>query len=411
MNKENKLVPELRFPEFKNTADWSENTLGNTAQFLKGKGISKSDISDNGIHPCIRYGELYTHYKETIKLIKSFTNLPFSELVLSQANDVIIPASGETKEDIATASCVMESGIALGSDLNIIRSKINGVFLSYYLNNAKKKDIAKVAQGISVVHLYPDQLKSLNIHIPQPAEQLKIASCLSSLDELINAHRQKLDVFKEHKKGMMQQLFPAEGKKTPKLRFNEFIISGDWKEKLLGEIADILMCKRIFAEETNGNKGIPFYKIGTLGGKPDAFISKELFEEYKSKYNYPRKGEILITCSGTVGKCIVYNGQDAYYQDSNIVWVDNPTLEICNELLYYLISNVDWSMLNSTTITRIYGADLRNLKLTFPKNQIEQKKIANNLSTLDESIDLQGQIINTLNTHKKGLIQGLFPNI
>ena len=207
----------------------------------------------------------------------------------------------------------------------------------------------------------------------------------------------------------MQQLFPTEGEKVPKLRFKEFKGSGVWVEKTLGQVGDVLMCKRIFAEETNTEVGVPFYKIGTLGGKPDAFISHELFAEYKSKYNYPRNDEVLITCSGTVGKCLVYNGEDAYYQDSNIVWIDNPTLEITNGLLFYILSNVNWNRLNSTTITRIYGSDLRGLLISFPKNPKEQQKITDFISSMDESITQQSQKIDTLKTHKKGLMQSLLP--
>ena len=202
-------VPKLRFPEFKDSGEWEEKKLGEIAEILKGKGISKSDIVENGKLPCIRYGELYTDYQETITRIKSYTNLNAENLVLSKANDVIIPASGETQIDIATASCVLKKGVALGGDLNIIRTKINGVFLSYYLNNAKKREIAQIAQGISVVHLYPAQLKTLNICIPKAQEQQKIASCLSSVDELITAEAEKIEQLEKHKKGLMQGLFPS----------------------------------------------------------------------------------------------------------------------------------------------------------------------------------------------------------
>jgi type I restriction enzyme S subunit len=205
---EGETVPKYRFPEFVNDEDWVQNNLDEVATFLKGKGISKADIVENGSLPCIRYGELYTHYKETISVVKSYTNLNATDLVLSKANDVIIPASGETQIDIATASCVLQKGIALGGDLNIIRTKINGVFLSYYLNNVKRKDIAQMAQGISVVHLYPNQLKTLIISIPKPLEQQKIASCLSSLEELITTQVEKIEQLKLHKKGLMQVLFP-----------------------------------------------------------------------------------------------------------------------------------------------------------------------------------------------------------
>ncbi|MDI1308451.1 MAG: restriction endonuclease subunit S [Methylotenera sp.] len=206
---EGETVPKLRFPEFRDAGEWEEKQLGEVATFAKGKGISKSDISLNGSQPCIRYGELYTHYKETINTVISYTDIPSNDLVLSQANDVIIPASGETQIDIATASCVLKSGIALGGDLNIVRTKMNGVFLSYYLNNAKKKAIAELAQGISVVHLYSSQLKTLNINTPKLSEQQRIAGFLSSIDELIAAQTQKIDALKAHKKGLMQQLFPA----------------------------------------------------------------------------------------------------------------------------------------------------------------------------------------------------------
>ena len=206
---ERETVPKYRFKEFKEDGDWLEKSLDEVATFLKGKGISKSDIVKNGSLPCIRYGELYTHYIETIRIIKSYTNLNPADLVLSKANDVIIPASGETQIDIATASCVLEKGIALGGDLNIIRTKINGVFLTYYLNNVKRMDIAQMAQGISVVHLYPNQLKTLMINIPKPNEQQKIADCFSSLDNLITVQVENIEQLKLHKKGLMQGLFPG----------------------------------------------------------------------------------------------------------------------------------------------------------------------------------------------------------
>lgn len=199
-------APRLRFPGF--TGDWEKKKLGEVAFFYKGKGISKSEASNKGETPCIRYGELYTYYKEVISVTKSFTNIPLEELFLSKANDVIIPSSGETKEDISTASCILNDNVALGADINVIRSSNNGVFLSYYLNTIKKNDIAKIAQGISIIHLYNDQLKTLQVDLPSFPEQQKIADCLSALDNTITAESDKLEALKTHKKGLMQQLFP-----------------------------------------------------------------------------------------------------------------------------------------------------------------------------------------------------------
>ena len=175
----------------------------------------------------------------------------------------------------------------------------------------------------------------------------------------------------------------------------------------LGEICNVFMCKRILASQTNAEGGVPFYKIGTIGGTPDAYISKELFDEYKEKYNYPHKGEVMITCAGTVGKCVVYDGKDAYYQDSNIVWIDNPSHNISNGFLYHLLSNVDWRKLNSTTIIRIYNDDLRNLKLNYPLRE-EQQRISKLLSLLDKRIATQNKIIDKLQSLIKGLNQNVF---
>ena len=188
---------------------------------------------------------------------------------------------------------------------------------------------------------------------------------------------------------------------VPNLRFPEF--EGEWEKCKLGDLCNVLMCKRILASQTNTEEGVPFYKIGTIGNAPDAYISKELFDDYKTKYNYPHKGEVMITCAGTVGKCVIYDGKDAYYQDSNIVWIDNPSQCISNSFLYHLLAKVDWRKLNSTTIIRIYNDDLRNLKLNYPQIE-EQQKISRLLSFLDERIATQSKIIEDLKKLKSAII-------
>ncbi len=195
---------------------------------------------------------------------------------------------------------------------------------------------------------------------------------------------------------------------VPPLRFPEF--SGEWERGKIGDDCDIHMCKRIFADQTNDSFGVPFYKIGTIGGTPDAFISQELFELYKKSYNYPHKGEVMITCAGTVGKAIVFNGKDSYFQDSNIVWISNPTSYLSNDFLYYFINRVDWSKLNSTTITRIYNDDLRNLRIAFPSIK-EQKKIAQFLSLLEQKIAVQSKLIEDLQQLKSAFRERIFYRI
>ncbi len=200
---------ELRFKDDSGNEfpKWEKKKLGQIAKFHKGKGIAKIDIKVDGKYNCIRYGELYTHYKEVIYEVKSKTNLSEKDLVFSEANDVIIPASGETQIDIAKASCVLESGIALGGDLNIIKGRFNGVFLSYYLNYKKKSEIAVLAQGVSVVHLYSSQLSLLEIEIPSLHEQNKIASFFSSIENKINHCECQLQQIQHYKKGLLQKMF------------------------------------------------------------------------------------------------------------------------------------------------------------------------------------------------------------
>ena len=171
-NKDKKIlnVPPLRFPEF--TEEWKAEQLDNIATLSKGIGISKEQLSEDG-EPCILYGELYTKYKsEIIKHVESKTDIDSSKLKRSKANDVIIPCSGETAVDIATARCVPFDNILLGGDLNVISlHKYDGAFMSYQLNGKRKYDIARVAQGVSIVHLYGEHLKAIKTYNPTLPEQ------------------------------------------------------------------------------------------------------------------------------------------------------------------------------------------------------------------------------------------------
>lgn len=206
-NEHKKLnVPNLRFKEFE--GEWKEERLADIADLYKGTGISKDQLSDDG-EPCILYGELYTKYKsETIREVISKTNINNTKLVRSKANDVIIPCSGETAEDIATARCVLNGNILLGGDLNIIRLHgYDGAFMSYQLNGRRKYDIAKVAQGVSVVHLYGEHLKGVKTINPCLEEQKKIAKLLSLLDERIATQNKVIEDLKKLKSAIIEKVY------------------------------------------------------------------------------------------------------------------------------------------------------------------------------------------------------------
>lgn len=155
----------------------------------------------------------------------------------------------------------------------------------------------------------------------------------------------------------------------------------NWQRVRLGDIGKPCMCKRVMKHQTTRYGEIPFYKIGTFGNTADAFISKKLFLEYKTKYSFPKKGDILISASGTIGKAVIYDGKPAYFQDSNIVWIDNDETLVKNDFLFYAYSNVKWNT-EHTTILRLYNDNFRNTLIPLPPLN-EQNAIANVLSDLD----------------------------
>ena len=276
-NEHKKLnVPNLRFPEFQ--GEWKEERLADIADLYKGTGISKDQLSDDG-EPCILYGELYTKYKsETIREVISKTNIDNTKLVRSKANDVIIPCSGETAEDIATARCVLNGNILLGGDLNIIRLHgYDGAFMSYQLNGRRKYDIAKVAQGVSVVHLYGEHLKGVKTINPCLEEQKKIAKLLSLLDERIATQNKVIDKLQSLIKGINQRVFMNSG--------------NNYK---LGEICEIR--SGYSGSQLLSKKGLKVSRIETISGHKVNMERVGYVAPFESSENYRlRVGDILFS--------------------------------------------------------------------------------------------------------------------
>ena len=187
---------------------------------------------------------------------------------------------------------------------------------------------------------------------------------------------------------------------------NSLKIPEGWSVKKLGDIGKICMCKRIFKEQTHHCGEVPFYKIGTFGEKADAFISWELFAEYKQKYSYPKIGDILISCSGTIGRTVIFNGQPSYFQDSNIVWINNDENILLNQYLFYLYNIIKWKSTESSTIARLYNDNIKNTKIYFPPLP-EQEKIAGILSCWDDGIEKLSALIEKKKIQKKALMQQL----
>ena len=168
------------------------------------------------------------------------------------------------------------------------------------------------------------------------------------------------------------------------LSYMEKLLDGvevEWEA--LGDIGKVSMCKRVLKHQTSSKGDVPFYKIGTFGKEPDAYITRELFEEYKTKYSYPQAGEVLISASGTIGRTVIFDGQDSYFQDSNIVWIENNESEILNKYLYYFYQIVNWNVAEGGTIKRLYNDNLRKIKVPIPPLNV-QAEIVRILDTFTE---------------------------
>lgn len=183
------------------------------------------------------------------------------------------------------------------------------------------------------------------------------------------------------------------------------IIPEDWEVKRLGEIGEVLMCKRIMKYQTDSCGDIPFFKIGTFGGKADAYISREVFDEYKTKYSYPKVGDVLISAAGTIGRSVIFDGTPSYYQDSNIVWIDNDNKQVLNKYLYYYYSTINW-ITDTGTIPRLYNGALKAIQIPTPPIE-QQTRIVSILELWDTAIAKQSALIEQLTLRKRGLMQQL----
>lgn len=238
-------------------------------------------------------------------------------------------------------------------------------------------DWMSLNEATGVPSLTSDRIKRIDIILPSIPEQKAIATALSDVDGLIAALDKKIAKKRLLKQGAMQQLL------TGKKRLPGF--TDEWVEKLLGELGTLAMCKRIFQEETSESGDVPFYKIGTFGQEADAFISKAKYEHYRNTYRFPNKGDVLISAAGTIGRTVVYNGEPAYFQDSNIVWLAHKQRCILNTYLYYVYQIIEWNTEN-TTIARLYNDNFNNTVVFFPKSLTEQQAIATILSDMDKEI-------------------------
>jgi len=374
-------VPHLRFPEF--TEEWKETKLGKIAEITKGSGISKDRLSEYG-SPCILYGELYTKYKsEIINEVYSRTELDSSLLVKSKANDVIIPCSGETAIDISTARCVPFNNILLGGDLNIIRLKNNdGGFFAYQLNGTRKKDIARVAQGVSVVHLYGENLKHIRVYHPAIEEQKKITRLLSLIDKRIATQNKIIEDLKKLKSAISLKM----------------LHSDSWEQFKIQDIASIGRGRVISSVEISQQENplYPVYSSQTSNDGIMGYLDDFMFEgEYISWTTdganagtvFYRNGK--FNCTNVCGLLKLKKGFDAHF----------VSLVLAEATRMYVSTNLANPKLMNNT--------MGNIQIRLPKLE-EQKRISVVFRKLHGLLETHNSLIIKYSKQKQYLLSQMF---
>ena len=383
-----KLVPNIRFRGFDD--EWKDTSLSDIATFSKGKGISKNDIYDEGIE-CVRYGELYTKYGEIIYDIYSKTNLDKTELVLSDNNDILIPCSGETAIDLATASCIQKDQVAIGGDITIIKTNQYAPFITYYLNQ-KKNEIARFAQGVSIVHLYPKDFKSLKLKIPSINEQKKIIFLLEEVTKKETLLEKKYHHYQDFKKYLIQQIF------TQKLRFKDDEI---WKTVKLGDICNITMGQSPSSENYTENNSHTIL----IQGNADIIDGKIVPRVYTSEITKISKpGDIIMTVRAPVGDLAINEFESCIGR--GVCSIEG------NKFIYYLLQSLKdkhvWERLSQgSTFESINSNDIKNLKTSIPSKET-QETIYLFLTEIDNKIDFFKIQYLMFQKFKKGLLQQMF---
>lgn len=365
--------------------EWVHRKLIDLADYYNGMAFKPSDWVESGIK-IIRIEQLnnpmgnYDYYQGSYPEINAIHN-----------EDLIFSWSATLK----VAIWKWGEGVLNQHLFKVVPFENVDKYFLYYLLDYNMPKLGESSHGSTMKHIKRKELETYSVSIPSslPAQR-RIAAILSSADKVIASTQKVIAKYKQMKQGLMEDLLkPKEG----------------WKMVRLGEVGKISMCKRVFSFETSTEGEIPFYKIGTFGKTADAFISRQLFEEYKSKFSYPQVGDILISASGTIGRTVVFDGEPAYFQDSNIIWIDNDEQIVLNQFLYYLYQTITWN-LEGSTIARLYNDNFNKIEISVPfKNDkpdlTKQRRIAAILSGIDAKIAAEEKVLEKYEKVKKGMME------
>lgn len=396
-----KYLQELskKIDNFESNRELRVTTLGEIGEFTRGLGLQKCDFRDEG-YPVIHYGQIYTKYGfSTGKTISYAEKNIFDKLRKAKTNDILIATTSENVEDVC--KCVVWEGneeVGFSGDMYSYHTDENSKYIAYYFQTREfQKQKERKISGTKLIRIHDENMKKFKIILPSIEIQNIVVQILDKFQKLVMDTKGLLPKEIEERQKQYEYYreklltFDSEcGRPTdrptdrPTLIADRYflllreaaklagvVIEGvEWKT--LGAIGEIQMCKRILKKQTSSSGEIPFYKIGTFGYIADSYISKKIFDEYKSKFNYPKKGEILLSASGTIGRTVIFNGEDSYFQDSNIVWISHDEKQVINKFLYYFYKVVDWKVANGGTIARLYNYNLEKIQIPVPSLAVQR---------------------------------------
>lgn len=415
-----KLIPELRFPEFKNEEEWDSTTLDDLCELIT-KGTTPTTLG-------FSYTESGVNFIKIESILEGNINLEKAAFISIECNEAL--KRSQLKEDDILFSIAGALGVVSTVTKEILPANTNQALSIVRLKNKKQKDylkaflksnlitseVQKIKAGAAQPNISLNQVANFSILIPKNTiEQQRIASCLSSLDEVITAHTQKLDLLKNHKKGLMQNLFPQEGETMPKYRFKEFEKDGEWVEEVLGGICDVRDGTHDSPKYVS--KGYPMITSKNLliNGMIDFDNVSYLSEDDYNQINKRSKvdiDDILFGMIGTIGNPVIIKNDG--FAIKNVALIKGIGKLNQEFLLHQLKSNyilTQFDKVNAGGILKFIALGvIRNLTVIVPSIK-EQQKIASCLSSLDALITAQAEKIEQLKLHKKGLMQGLFPKI
>ncbi|RYE36346.1 MAG: restriction endonuclease subunit S [Sphingobacteriaceae bacterium] len=410
----NKLVPKLRFPEFMERNDWEEKNLGEIGEFVGG-GTPDTTIPEYWDGEIEWFTPTEVKERNLKKSIRTITELGLknsSAKLLPKGALLITTRATIGDIGIATDMCTTNQGF---QSLIVNNTEINTFWYFFLVQN--KKELIKRSSGSTFPEIGKNEIIKVKALRPSKQEQQKIADCLSSLDDLISAQNQKLEALKTYKKGMVQQLFPAEGETVPQLRFPEFRDSGDWIFTCLKDVFTIFQ-GFAFSSDDSINEGIRWLKIADvsiqqMNHNAPSFLPIDFTEKYKKFL--VRKGDYVIALTRPIlSKELKVAKVDQVFDGSLLNQRVGKLITNNNiAFVYYLLQT---STLISIIEQKIAGNEppnlsaqqIENIEIYIPTKP-EQQKIADCLSSLDEQISAQKEKIAALKQHKKGLMQGLFP--